>query len=325
MKPIEQINTYRQEIDFALQKIFESRKPKNFFEPIAYPVLAGGKRLRPILLRLSHQIVGGNEKSALTAGLAIELLHTFTLVHDDIMDQDDTRRGNLTVHKKWDEATAILSGDGLVTLAYDTLLTIEHPQIIKIARIFTNGLLVLCEGQAQDKAFENMHSVPMASYETMIHHKTAKLIEVACETGAILANATDTQIHHIKQYAFDLGMAFQIQDDLLDLTGNEKDLGKPIGSDLYQKKKTFMVIHFLEHASNEQKNIFQFIWNKAAITSEDVSEIKLLFKQTGTITDTKQKVQNHLQSAVDHLTCFDDNQSKDILQYLTEKLLHRIS
>ncbi len=325
MKPIEQLNSYRQEIDFSLQNIFGSRKPRNFFEPMAYPVLAGGKRLRPILLRLSHQIVGGNEKSALTAGLAIELLHTFTLVHDDIMDHDDTRRGNLTVHKKWDEATAILSGDGLVTLAYDTLLTIEHPQIIKIARIFTNGLLVLCEGQAQDKAFENMHSVPMDSYETMIHNKTAKLIEVACEIGAILGNAADAKIQHIKQYAFDLGMAFQIQDDLLDLIGNEKDLGKPIGSDLYQKKKTFLVIHFLEHASNDKKDLFQSIWNKAVITSEDVSEIRLLFKQTDTIKDTKRKVQNHLQSALDHLTCFEANQSKEILKYLTDKLLHRIS
>lgn len=321
----DRLKQYKMQIDQSLETIFKGREPDLLYKPMAYPVLAGGKRLRPILLMLSQQLVGESNKSALRAGLAIELLHTFTLVHDDMMDHDDTRRGNLTVHKKWDEATAILSGDGLVTLAYDTLLSVEHPDIIKAAKIFSDGLLILCEGQALDKAFESMDVVSMSAYEEMIQKKTAKLIEVSCEIGAILGNGSAEQIAHIKQYAFDLGMAFQIQDDLLDLTGNEKDLGKPVGSDLFEKKKTFLVIHFIEHTSGSTKKMFEAIWRKEELSQQDIGIIQKLFEDVGTLYQTKKKVQTHLQSAIDHLNFFVDCEAKMILGYLTEKLLDRIS
>lgn len=316
---------YRNQIDQALQDLFFERKPALLYEPMAYPVLAGGKRLRPILVLLSQQLVGRNGNDTIQAGLAIELLHTFTLVHDDIMDHDDKRRGLPTVHKKWDEPTAILSGDGLVTLAYDTLLAIDHPSVVEAAKVFTEGLLILCEGQALDKAFETQNHVSMSEYEEMIQKKTAKLIEVSCEIGAILGNASREQVNHVKQYAYDLGMAFQIQDDLLDLIGNEKDLGKPVGSDLYEKKKTFLVIHFLEHATNLQKNFFESIWQKDTLLPEDIIVIESLFAETGTLDVTKIRIQKHLQSAIDQLNFFNECEAKEIFRFLTDKLMYRIS
>jgi len=224
----------KKKIDSEIQELLSDREPFSLYEPMRYILKGGGKRIRPLFVILACQSVGGDISDSLHAAVAVELLHTFTLVHDDIMDHDDLRRGKQTVHKKWDEPTAILAGDGLVTLAYHKLLQTKHPEIQKILQIFTEGLLILCEGQAMDKDFESQETVALSKYIDMIDKKTARLISVSCEIGAILGNAGPTHQEILRKFGASLGRAFQIQDDLLDILYEESVTGKPLGSDVIE-------------------------------------------------------------------------------------------
>jgi geranylgeranyl diphosphate synthase type II len=211
------IQTLRSRIDKELQLLFQDKEPLSLYRPMQYVMDSGGKRIRPLLLLLCGEAVGGSVESCLQASLAVELLHTFTLVHDDIMDHDDLRRGRETVHKKWDESTAILAGDGLVTMAYKTLLKTKHDRLQDVLNLFTDGLLVLCEGQALDKEYETVSKISLEDYNRMIYKKTAKLIEVSCEMGVVLGNGSSAERDILRQFGINLGLAFQIQDDLLDI------------------------------------------------------------------------------------------------------------
>jgi geranylgeranyl pyrophosphate synthase len=273
---------------------------------------------------LSSQAVGGKAADCLHAEVAVEILHTFTLVHDDIMDHDDTRRGRPTVHKKWDEATAILAGDGLVAKAYQTLLMTKSPRLLSILRIFTDGLLVLCEGQALDKAFETEEKITMDEYKEMIEKKTAKLMEISCEIGALLGNGSDKETTALKEFGHQLGIAFQIQDDILDLCSEESVTGKPVGSDLIQKKKTYLTIHFMNNASLSDREEYTKIIKNEPLTEKAIGHIRTLFENTGTIRSAQEVLEGYITKASEHLNGLMQNQARDDLEKLIKEIQHRI-
>jgi geranylgeranyl pyrophosphate synthase len=312
-------------IEDEIQKLFRDREPASLYQPMVHLLDGGGKRIRPLLLILSCRAVGGRLEDCIDAALAVEILHTFTLVHDDIMDHDDIRRGRPTVHKKWDEPTAILAGDGLVTLAYQTLLKIKHPRLIAVLKTFTEGLLALCEGQTLDKEFETRNDVSIDAYDEMIGKKTAKLMEVACEIGAILGNGVEEERIALKQFATSLGKAFQIQDDLLDILSEEKVSGKPLGSDLTERKKTYLTIHFLNNATSSEKEHFLRLWGRNSMERRVVLQVKGLFEKVGTFQAAQRAVEGLISTALRNLDLLKSGEAKEDLRRLVFRIQERIS
>jgi len=242
-------------LDYLSNEVIDNKeinKPVNLYDPIHYILQLGGKRLRPVLTLLSCEIFGGSYKPALNAALAIEMFHNFTLMHDDIMDKASLRRGKITVHKKWNINTGILSGDALMILAYQFFENYDGDIFKKIVTLFNKTALEVCEGQQFDIDFETKLNVSLADYKKMIGYKTAVLIAASLKMGAIIGKAKDTEADLIYHFGFYLGMAFQLQDDYLDTFGG-KDFGKKIGGDILENKKTFLVIKLLEIASKDDQ------------------------------------------------------------------------
>ncbi|MDQ7064539.1 MAG: polyprenyl synthetase family protein [candidate division KSB1 bacterium] len=298
----EKLSFFKQQIVERIARAIDSETPVSLYEPIKYTMQGGGKRLRPVLLLLTVEALGGDVQAAMPAAVAVELLHNFTLVHDDIMDNDATRRGRATVHEKWDTSVALLAGDGLVALAYQTLLSTQSPHTLRISRLFTTALIDLCKGQALDREFETRDDVSMDEYLDMISKKTARLLSLCAQMGAILANGTEDQVQALKVYGESLGMAFQIQDDLLDITADPEKLGKDFGSDIRQKKKTFLLVHALRQASPKQKQQLMDYLDREAIDDAEVIRIRDLFEDIGTLSEAKAAVQRYIKIAEDSLT-----------------------
>jgi len=315
----------RSQIDKALQELFEDREPMSLYQPMQHLLSSGGKRIRPLLVILSCEAVGGMFQTCFKAALAVELLHTFTLVHDDIMDHDDLRRGRETVHKKWDEAMAILAGDGLVTMAYQTLLETEHNRFQEVLRLFTDGLMTLCEGQARDKEYEARSEISLEEYNQMIYQKTAKLIEVSCEMGGILGDGSSKERETLKQFGTSLGLAFQIQDDLLDILSEESILGKPIGSDLIEGKKTYITVHFYSTAAQTDIDEFRMCLSGDIINEEQIETIRELLKKNKTLHSARSSIQGHISDALQCLDNFKSTQARENLKLLSLQLKDRIS
>jgi geranylgeranyl diphosphate synthase type II len=213
-------------------------------DPICYFFTLPGKRVRPLITLITAEHFCNDYEGALPAAIAIEVLHDFTLVHDDIMDDDYYRRGFKTVHTKWDVGTALLSGDAMIALAYQKLLAAKSPHLIKMLEAFTNGMYVVCEGQARDKEFETRDGVSLDDYLPMISQKTARLFALAFELGYLSCSSNTDVLGHLKEMGEHIGLAFQVRDDLLDFVADEKTLGKDIGSDWRRKKKTYITIGY---------------------------------------------------------------------------------
>lgn len=325
MDPDRELSLLKEVIEKQIGALFAAREPRSLYEPMAWVMNAGGKRLRPVLMILSCRSVGGRLEDCLEAALAVEILHAFTLVHDDIMDNDDTRRGVPAVHKKWDDATAILAGDGLVTRAYQVLLGCRG-EVREVLQIFTDGLMDLCEGQALDKDFEKQAVVSMPAYREMIRKKTARLIEVSCEIGAVLGGAGPAERQILKNFAADLGEAFQIQDDLLDIISAEDVTGKPRCSDIMESKKTFLSIHFLQNADETQRSGFLRLFGKEDLTSEEAEYILDCFARTGSVEAARREVDFLVKRAIEHIRSLSlASQSRDLLVCLADKLRERVS
>lgn len=231
-----------------------SKKTKDCkIDPIHYILQLGGKRLRPVLTMMGCDIFSRSYQASLDAALAIEMFHNFTLMHDDIMDKASIRRGKTTVHKKWDINTGILSGDALMILAYQFFENYQGDTFKKIVSLFNKTAIEVCEGQQFDIDFEtNMH-VSLSDYKKMIGYKTAVLVAASLKMGAIIGKATDREADLIYNFGYNLGMAFQLQDDYLDTFGSD-DFGKKIGGDILENKKTFLVIKMFELASLEDRS-----------------------------------------------------------------------
>ena len=247
----EHVAALRDRIDQALLEVVSGREPALLYDPIAYVVEGGGKRVRPTLLLLVAEAYGCSVDRALPAALAVEVFHNFTLVHDDIMDEADERRGRPTVHVKWDVGTAILVGDMMMGLSYDLLGQVEGGDADALYDVYHPMVEQLCSGQALDAHFEDQSQVSVEAYVEMIDGKTAALLSAAFELGALVGGAPPAAQRDLRSAGQLVGRAFQIQDDLLDLTADGDDWGKAVGGDLVTGKKTFLTLRALERAEVE--------------------------------------------------------------------------
>lgn len=285
--------------------------------------MAGGKRIRPVLVLLACEAVGGEAHDALHAGAGVEVLHNFTLVHDDIMDHATSRRGRPTIHKKWDENVAILVGDALLALAYRALLRTKSTRIQEISQVFTEGVVTVCEGQAYDKEFETRHRVHVNEYLLMIEKKTGKLVSVATQLGALIGNATQPELEALKHYGEYVGRAFQLQDDLLDIIANEKEFGKSIGGDLVEGKKTFLLLEALRRAKGDQKKLLQRLFTQGGVPRSKVELFRQVYEETGAIESAKKRIENDIAEAKKQLAALPSSAARETLLWLTDKLLNR--
>ncbi|HEX2786988.1 MAG TPA: polyprenyl synthetase family protein [Ignavibacteria bacterium] len=317
---------YTAEVDNRLMEVTGKNDPKLLYEPIKYILSGGGKRIRPVLLIFSCEAFGGKPEDAYSAAVAIEILHNFTLVHDDIMDNADTRRGKETVHKKWDANIAILAGDEMIGLAYKSLSKTKSDRISEIFDCFTDGIIEVCEGQSYDKEFETRGNVSLDEYLMMIGKKTSKLLETCAVVGALIAGADEKQINAMREYANNIGLAFQIQDDLLDIIADEKDFGKKNGGDIYEHKKTYLILKALETATdgNDKTELMKVISNNGELISEtDVNKIKAIYKKYGVIEDAKKKIEHYTTKANNYLDIISNEEHKKQLLWFSSMLLSR--
>lgn len=316
------VDNYRELINERLDQVVVKTSPASFYEPVRYVLDGGGKRIRPILVVLACKAVGGNQDMCLDAAVAVEILHNFTLVHDDIMDKDDLRRSRETVHKKWDEATAILAGDGLVALAYHYLLKTKIDEITEIANIFTTGIIDLCEGQALDKEFEGRFDIDLDQYMLMIEKKTARLLMISSEIGVIIGGGNKKQRKILSEFSRQLGNAFQIQDDLLDM---ETTSGKTFGSDIKQKKRTILFVHALNHADQHIRDQLLNIIHQPEIKDDDVLKVRDLFDAGGTLKFARHQVDSRIDQAQQVLNQLAPSESRNDLNMLLKWILERKS
>lgn len=228
------------DVNAEIGKLDWSREPKGLYEPIGYTLAAGGKRVRPQLALLATKLFGGNEEDVLPAALALEVFHNFTLLHDDVMDKAQVRRGRPTVHVKWNENTAILSGDQMMIEAYKLLSRVPEKKMAKTLQLFNQMATEICEGQQYDVDFESREDVTIPEYMEMIRLKTSVLLATALKIGAYIGYANDEQQQKMYNFGIHVGLAFQIQDDMLDCYGDQATFGKAIGGDIAENKKTYL-------------------------------------------------------------------------------------
>ena len=329
MKPSEQkkysdiYEKERKKINTRLESVFNNREPRSLYEPSSYIISGAGKRLRPLLVLLTAKSVGGKFDVAYNAAVAVELLHNFTLVHDDIMDNADKRRGRLTLHKKYDENTAILVGDSLLSVAYEYLLKDCDTNSKDILYAFTKGLVEVCEGQGLDKEFEHRRNVSLDEYMLMIKMKTASMIKMCCEIGSTLGGGTKEEIKGITNYGLNLGIAFQIQDDLLDITADEEKFGKRIGGDLLEGKKTYLFIKALEKAKGEDRKALLKVIDNKGIRINQINKYKTLYEKLNVINDAKDSINYYTKRALKSLYAIKKENDRKILIWLADIMLKR--
>lgn len=320
---LDRYNSYREIIDRHLAEVIDRDEPVTMYEPARYVLSGGGKRIRPVLVMLACQAVGGDPMDAVDAGVAVEILHNFTLVHDDIMDRADTRRGRQTVHKKWDENIAILVGDELMGIAYKELLNTEKGDVRALTRVFTEGVIEVCEGQSYDKEFEALPSVTEAQYLMMIAKKTGWLVAISAEMGAIIGGADEVKSSALLEYARCIGRAFQIQDDLLDVVAEEAKLGKPIGGDIIEGKKTFLLISALNRAEGEALSLLQAVATRTAEQDDLVARVQRVYETLGILDLARNRIAEDTHAALEALEKLDDNEGRRMLQWFARMLLER--
>lgn len=316
--------TERKKINQILSNALKKREPVSLYEPGSYILNSGGKRLRPLLVLLSAKAVGGKFSDAYNAAAAVEMLHNFTLVHDDIMDNADKRRGRLTLHKKYDHNTAILTGDSLLSIAYEYLLKDCNGNAKEVISSFTHGLIEVCEGQSLDTDFELRKNVSLSEYIIMIKKKTAAMAEMCCKIGALLGGGTSSQVKALGNYGLNLGIAFQIQDDLLDIAADEKEFGKTIGGDLIEGKKTFLFLEALEKSNGEDRKKLLKVIERKGIRRNQVSSYKMIYEKLGVLDDARKKIKSYTNKALKSVASLDD-ENKKIFKWLADSLIHRTS
>jgi geranylgeranyl diphosphate synthase type II len=323
LSPKAQYDRYKALVEEFLLRFVKEQAPTSLYEPIRYVLAGGGKRIRPVLLMLSCEAVGGKARNALQASAAIEILHNFTLVHDDIMDHAASRRGRETVHTRWDTNVAILVGDELLALAYRALLLTKSPHIQEIAKVFTEGVVEVCEGQAYDKEFERRPSVRVSDYVLMIQKKTAKMVSVAAQIGALIGNGPASAIRALHRYGHHVGLAFQIQDDLLDIVGNEDELGKKVGGDLVEGKKTFLLLEALRAARGRDKQLLKDLVTNQGCVPENIPEYRRIYLETGAISSARSQIEKEIGTAKHELHRLPPTHARAILEWFADMLLHR--
>ena len=313
----------RRKIDKRLKAILKNRKPVSLYSPGSYILSSSGKRLRPLLVLFSCRSVGGKLSDAYNAAVAVELLHNFTLVHDDIMDNADKRRGFATLHKKYDLSTAILVGDSLLSVAYENLLKNLNSNTIPVVAEFTKGLVEVCEGQSLDKEFELKSSVTIAEYKLMIAKKTAAMIEMCCKVGGYIGKGTKKEIDALSKFGRNIGIAFQIQDDLLDAVADESEFGKFVGGDLMEGKKTYLFLKALEIAKGSDKKMLELVSRNKGITKNKINAYLDIYKRLGVFNLAKKEVKKYTTKALKTLKIIKRKEDRELFYNLADFLIGR--
>lgn len=321
MRPLE---FYRNAFLEKLSDAVPSREPVGLYEPVRYILEIGGKRVRPLLTLMSAEVFDTDYLHAMDAAMAVELFHNFSLIHDDIMDEAPLRRGNQTVHEKWNLNTGILSGDAMLILAYRYFEGYEPEIFRELAKLFSKTALEVCEGQQWDVDFETRDDVSVTEYLKMIEYKTAVLLGAAMEMGAIVARTSGENRRTIYEYGRLLGIAFQLQDDYLDAFGNPETFGKQVGGDILENKKTYLYLKAMEFGSEVQKKELLELYQSS--DEGKIEKVKSLFLATGASDATLQAIESYTQWAFDVLNRLTvDDEKKSYLKNLGERLMNRKS
>jgi geranylgeranyl diphosphate synthase type II len=313
---------------------FEHYIEKEIFDTSSYPLYyainyimaSGAKRFRPTLLMMSYHIFRDDIKRTLPAAFAIELFHNFTLIHDDIMDNAFIRRGKPAVHEKFGLNQAILSGDAMMMIAYQYLMRSSSKEnIASVMETMTKMAIEVCEGQDLDMVFEKKNVVEVSEYLKMIELKTSVLLAASLKIGGLLAGAKDTDVHHLYEFGRNIGIAFQIQDDILDTFGNSQNVGKRIGGDIYQKKKTYLFTKALEILSPEIRNhLLSYYTSDKELIENDVSEVKSIFKNNLVLEEARIEQERYYGIAMDHLSAIEASEDrKSPLKKVSRMLFER--
>lgn len=311
-----------------IAEILTSRTPESLYEASRYLISAGGKRLRPYLTIKACEAVGGLAKYAIPFAASLEILHNFTLVHDDVMDNDDTRRGKPTVHKKFGEPMAILAGDLLFAKVYQAVLDHSPPhmgsdEIVLALGKMTDAIVLLCEGQALDISYPQAMDVTERDYIDMIGGKTSALFMACAEVGAIAGRASKVQIAALGKFAWDAGLAFQIVDDILGITADESKLGKPVGSDIREGKKTLIMIHALANANEDQMKVLKTGVGVADAGKDEIEAVVKTLEEIGSIKYANDEAKKYTASAFDSIKDIPEGPSKqelvDLVNYFVQR------
>ncbi len=297
--------------------------PEHLYRPIEYSLSCGGKRIRPALCLMACTALGGDVEKAIYPALGLEVFHNFTLLHDDLMDNDEMRRGRLTVHKKWDNNTAILSGDAMQIMAYQLVTRTRKRYLKDVLAVFSDTALKVCEGQQYDMDFECRMDVSVDEYITMIEYKTAVLIEASLKMGAIIAGADSEQVRLFGKFGINLGLAFQLRDDWLDTFGDFDTFGKDIGSDIVNNKKTYLLISALQHAEGDTKErLLDLLKSKEIPQEEKINEVKAIYSELGIDDLTQRQAERYFQESLKAIEQLDIDNKQEFIN-LAERLLER--
>ena len=309
------------DINHEIAKLNWEREPKGLYAPIAYTMAAGGKRVRPQLAMIACGIFGGNEQEVAPAAMALEVFHNFTLLHDDVMDKAEVRRGRPTVHIQWNENTAILSGDQMMIEAYKLLAEVPESKLHKVLRRFNEMATEICEGQQYDVDFESQEHVTIEEYLKMIRLKTSVLLATALQIGSYLAGANEAQQEALYQFGINVGLAFQIQDDILDVWGDPKTFGKAVGGDISCNKKTYVYLTAQKLADDElTEELHQWYGSVLDDNTEKIAAVKGIFEQLNVRAACEAVVEDYTQKALLILDTLPQNAATEQLRQLANKL-----
>ncbi len=301
------------------------KEPVNLYEPIEYILGLGGKRIRPVLTLMAAEVFDTDYTTALPAAMAVEVFHNFSLVHDDIMDDAPLRRGQITVHEKWNLNTGILSGDAMLILAYQYFEQYEPTVFRNLAKLFSKTALEVCEGQQWDVDFETRRDVTIPEYLKMIEYKTAVLVAAAMKMGAIVAKTSEKEADLIYDFGLNLGLAFQLQDDYLDAFGDPETFGKQVGGDIIENKKTYLYLKALEFSSAEKASELEQLFTlQLEDNTEKIETAKNIFNESGASSATQEAIEMYTFKAFETLEKMEINsEKKDVLRTFGENLMGR--
>ena len=294
--------TILDKINAYLERIPEGRTPQSLYQPIQYVLSIGGKRIRPTLMLLAYNLFKDDPERILAPACGLETYHNYTLLHDDLMDNADLRRGKPTVHKRWDANTAILSGDSMLVLAYLYIMQCKSEKLQDVMALFTQTALEIGEGQQYDMDFEHRNDVTEEEYIEMIRLKTSVLLACAMKMGAILAGASDADANNLYKFGEQIGLAFQLQDDFLDVYGDSEIFGKSIGGDIVSNKKTYMLINAFNCSTAAQKaELAQWITMNTPDADKKIAAVTRLYNDIGVNKMAEKKIAHYFDNSHQYL------------------------
>lgn len=314
-------------VNEELAKLSLEKEPQELYAPIKYTLDLGGKRIRPALLLLANNLFDGEDKSAMNAALGIEVFHNFTLLHDDIMDDAPLRRGKPSVYNKWGTNVAILSGDVMLVQAVQLMAKNNNTHLHHVLKVFNSTAIQVCEGQQLDMNFETLTTVSIDDYLKMIELKTAVLVGASLKIGAILSHASSDNSHHIYEFGKNLGIAFQLMDDILDLYGNPEKVGKRVGGDVIANKKTYLLLKAQELAKGKTKKELDFCLTSTVLTPEQkVEKVTAIFNKLNIKQLANEEMNLFYNTAISHLDSIDASAAKkQVFESFAKSLMKRES